>query len=373
MGRSGGFGKSTVVVVVAVLVLVSCGGGSASRDRNVGSVAGSVCSKPGQVTSVSGLPVVCAKSSVGNIWYETVKARGKSVACTKRGVVRKKQGVVWVCGVSKGKLLWRATAPLPVALTPAAVSSVSQVLSTDRGTSSGPVVADNAVLANPAIPDETVPPMSSVVETSDPRSPTLSTATTLARSTTSGGESTVPQTTNPVAAAVVPLPSTFTNRTTDDGLGSNTVYGVFVSGSTVYAGTSSGLGVSTNGENFANRTTVDGLGGNLVLGVFVSGSTVYAATDGGLSISTNGGASFENRTTDNGLGSNVVRGVFVSGSKVYAATDGGLSISTNDGWQFENRTGANGLGSNYVFGVFGVFVSGSTVYAASDGGLSISK
>ena len=41
---------------------------------------------------------------------------------------------------------------------------------------------------------------------------------------------------------------------------------------------------------FTNTTTT-GLGNNLVWGVFASGSSVYAATDGGLSISTNGGTS----------------------------------------------------------------------------------
>ena len=65
-------------------------------------------------------------------------------------------------------------------------------------------------------------------------------------------------------------------------------------------------------------------------GVFASGSTVYAATGGGLSISTNGGNSFANKTTANGLGHNIVRGVFVSGSTVYAATEGGLSIGGNN-------------------------------------------
>jgi hypothetical protein len=48
---------------------------------------------------------------------------------------------------------------------------------------------------------------------------------------------------------------------------------------------------------FTNKTTSNGLGNNLVWGVFASGSTVYAATDGGLSIYTNGGTSFTNRTT----------------------------------------------------------------------------
>ncbi len=58
------------------------------------------------------------------------------------------------------------------------------------------------------------------------------------------------------------------------------------------------------GPRFTNYTTTDGLGSNGVNGVFAVGSTVYAATSGGLSISTDGGATFTNRTTTEGLGSN---------------------------------------------------------------------
>ena len=40
-----------------------------------------------------------------------------------------------------------------------------------------------------------------------------------------------------------------------------------------------------NGLSFTNTTTANGLGDNTVNGVYASGSTIYAATDGGLSIS----------------------------------------------------------------------------------------
>ena len=164
----------------------------------------------------------------------------------------------------------------------------------------------------------------------------------------------------------------FTNKTTADGLGSNTINGVYVDGSTVYAATINGLSISTNGgASFTNKTIANGLGRNVLFGVYAIGNTVYVATDGGgLSISTDGGASFTNKTTADGLGNNTVWGVYAIGSTVYAATDnGGLSISTNGGASFTNKTTADGLGSNYVWGVYAV---GSTVYAATQGGLSIS-
>ena len=81
--------------------------------------------------------------------------------------------------------------------------------------------------------------------------------------------------------------------------------------------------------SFANKTTADGLGNNAVNGVYVDGSNVYAATSVGLSISTNGGANFINKTTADGLGNNAVNGVYVDGSNVYAATIVGLSISSD--------------------------------------------
>jgi ABC-type phosphate transport system substrate-binding protein len=88
------------------------------------------------------------------------------------------------------------------------------------------------------------------------------------------------------------------------------------------------LAVSAQAITFANYTTANGLGSNSVNGVYASGSDVYAATHGGVGISTDGGSTFTNYTTANGLGNNIVRGVYASGNTVYAATDGGLSIAT---------------------------------------------
>jgi len=82
-----------------------------------------------------------------------------------------------------------------------------------------------------------------------------------------------------------------------------------------------------NPLTFTNYTTSNGLGNNSVRGVYASGSSIYAATLDGLSISTNGGTSFTNYTIANGLGDNDVQGVYASGSSIFAATEGGLSIA----------------------------------------------
>ena len=108
------------------------------------------------------------------------------------------------------------------------------------------------------------------------------------------------------------------------------MYGVYASGSNIYAATyAGGLGISTNGSSFTNKTTTSGLGSNNVLGVYASGSNIYAATGGGLGISTNGGSSFTNYTTTSGLGSNIVYDVYASDGNVYAATTVGLSIASD--------------------------------------------
>ena len=167
-----------------------------------------------------------------------------------------------------------------------------------------------------------------------------------------------------------PVYSSYSNKTTANGLGDNFTNDVYVVGSKVYVATNTGLSISTNGgTSFTNKTTANGLGSNVVLDVYVVNDTIYAATNGGLSISTNGGTSFTTKTTANGLGSNKVADVYVVGSKVYAATYEGLSISTNGGTSFTNKTTANGLAYNIVSGVY---VVGNTVYAVTPLGLGVS-
>ena len=162
----------------------------------------------------------------------------------------------------------------------------------------------------------------------------------------------------------------FTTYTTANGLGNNSVNGVFASGNAIYAATAGGLSISTNGGvSFTNYTTANGLGSNAVRDVFASGSAIYAATGSGLSISTNGGVSFTNYTTASGLGSNNVVSVYADGAAVYAATSGsGVSISINGGINWTKYSTANGLLGNNVNDVF----SASGVIYAAGWGLSTS-
>jgi hypothetical protein len=184
--------KTGVVVTALFATAVACGNSESPRPRNVASVAGTSCAKPGQISKISKVSVVCAKTITGNIWYPTIKSQGRSVLCAKPGAVRKKKSVVWVCGNTKGKKLWSATSALPPAVLQATavvepgVSEPVPVLeSTNVATPTQLVVADNNVLANPAIPDE----------------PPITTPSTIPSTNASAPETiqTVPEITTPTA------------------------------------------------------------------------------------------------------------------------------------------------------------------------------
>lgn len=165
---------------------------------------------------------------------------------------------------------------------------------------------------------------------------------------------------------------TFAAKTTTDGLGSNYVNDLYVTGTTIYAATGSngttagGLAISTdNGQTFINKTTTDGLISNAVYSVAVTGTTVYAGTNIGLSISTNGGSSFTlNRTTANGLFSNYVQNIYLKGAGVmYLATNQGVSISSDGGTTFTKHQPA---AWNISAGALtAVYEKSGTVYAGA--------
>ncbi|MEZ0539115.1 ELWxxDGT repeat protein [Fibrella arboris] len=164
-----------------------------------------------------------------------------------------------------------------------------------------------------------------------------------------------------------------TNRTATNGLGSANALGVYVAANgTVYASTTNGLSISTDGgQTFVNRTTANGLGSNFALNAFVGvDGKLYAATSAGLGISSDGGNSFSNK-----ISNRTVNSVYVDGTgKLYAATGGntaaGLGISTDGGNTFTYKTTANGLGGVTVIGV--TAGSDGKIYAATYGGLSSS-
>jgi len=153
-------GIVALALLVGVGVLISSGDTS-STTRNAALVVATPCTKPGQVTKVSKQAVVCATTNTGSLWYATMKAKGKAQACKSPGVIRKKSKIVWVCGVVKKKKLWQATQPLPPAVVasitviePSASQPTPALDSTQVATPDAPLNVDNAVLADPKIPDD---------------------------------------------------------------------------------------------------------------------------------------------------------------------------------------------------------------------------
>ena len=146
------------------------------------------------------------------------------------------------------------------------------------------------------------------------------------------------------------------------------VISVLAQGSKVFAGTSGGLLVSTDGgASFATRD-LGAVGAGYVRSIIASDDHVFAATAAGLAVSADKGRTFTMRTTAAGLGSSSVRDMVLAGSTLYAATGGGVSISTDGGSTFTNH--ATGLASPSVNAIA---VSGSSVYAGTDGGLCVSS
>jgi hypothetical protein len=158
----------------------------------------------------------------------------------------------------------------------------------------------------------------------------------------------------------------FMPYTTTEGLIDNSVYGVHgirvrtsytASNILVVAVTHSGISIATWDPTFSyleftNKTTSDGLGSNTCNGGYwVDKDTLLVGTNGGFSFSTNAGSTFTNKTTSDGLGSNTVKCVCGYGSTFVAGTTNGVSVSKDSGATWTNYTsglGASGINSVIV-------------------------
>ena len=208
--------KTGLAAFILMAAVVACGSDDASRDRNSLGVQGTACVKPGQVAKVSKQSVVCAKTNIGPLWYATMKAKGKTQACKSPGVIRKKSNIVWACGVVNKKKLWQATQPLPAAvlasttgIEPGASQSTPALDSTQVQ-----AAADNAVLADPKIPDDKTVTQVQVIEqaTTPPSTTPQITSTSLA---TAAPQSTNPPVTTAYTVTTIPrVTATTTVNTT---------------------------------------------------------------------------------------------------------------------------------------------------------------
>jgi hypothetical protein len=143
---------------------------------------------------------------------------------------------------------------------------------------------------------------------------------------------------------------------TQTALNSGYVNAMMTYGTDVFAGTGSGIYLTTNmGDNW---TMVFNISGRSFTS---SGANIFAGTQSnGVYLSTNGGMNWTQ--VNNGLTANYVRGLAVHGTNVFAGTTtAGVFLSTNNGgnWSPVN----NGLTNLYVFALF---VHDNNIFAGTD-------
>ena len=135
---------------------------------------------------------------------------------------------------------------------------------------------------------------------------------------------------------------------------------VFVSGTTVYVGTTNGTIYSTTDNyNWTALTTISTY--PIIYSIYVNGTTIYASTNTGyVYYSTNGGTSWTATSQPDGSS---VQSIYVSGTTLYAGTaNGNVEISTNNGSTWTATTQPDGSS------VSGVAVNGPYLYAATYNG-----
>lgn len=119
--------KKVIAGALLVLSIAACGGSSDSRDRNVGvSLAGTTCTKLGEVSKKKGSSYVCAAVSLKGAGAAAKKngilygvAAVKNWRCEKLGTTRYQNGVFSVCsgGKDKKSRKWALTVALPANIT----------------------------------------------------------------------------------------------------------------------------------------------------------------------------------------------------------------------------------------------------------------
>ncbi|HUI92737.1 MAG TPA: FlgD immunoglobulin-like domain containing protein [Chitinivibrionales bacterium] len=148
---------------------------------------------------------------------------------------------------------------------------------------------------------------------------------------------------------------------------SQEVYALAVIGSNIFAGTWSGVFLSTN--NGTNWTaTNSGLTNVYVHALAVSGSNIFTGTEGGVFLSTNNGTSWtavnSGLTTTGGAIAEFVNSLAVRDSTIFAGTnDDGVFLSTNNGTSW--TTVDSGLTNTIVMSLA---LCGSNIFAGTDGG-----
>ena len=137
---------------------------------------------------------------------------------------------------------------------------------------------------------------------------------------------------------------------------------LFVVGNTIYVGRLNGsINIST--DNGVTWTTAAASPGGFIISLFASNGSIYAATSAGLFVSTNGGATWQT------LLSGTRDGIFVGATELYAATvSNAIHYSLNAGTSWSTTASPDGSV------VLSVLTNGTTLYAGTqNGNVAVSK
>jgi photosystem II stability/assembly factor-like uncharacterized protein len=129
---------------------------------------------------------------------------------------------------------------------------------------------------------------------------------------------------------------------------------------TIFAGTNSGVFLSTN--NGGIWTQVNGLTDTVINALAVSGNNIYAGTTNGLFSSTDNGANWTALNIGcTGYPYTNISSLFIAGDTIYAGTNCGVFFSTNNG--------DNWYPAVTVFDAKSFTISGNNIYAGVVGGV----
>jgi hypothetical protein len=150
----------------------------------------------------------------------------------------------------------------------------------------------------------------------------------------------------------------------NSGLTDTTVYSLAFSGSNIFAGTYSGVFLSTNsGTSWSLKKT--GLTNTVVQSLTVNGFNIYAGTQGGVFLSTNNGTGWTAK--NNNLTNTYVLSLGMTGTKIFAGTSGGIFLSTNNGINWTDVT--NNLANTTVYAIA---FSDTNIIVGTGGGVFLS-
>ncbi len=139
------------------------------------------------------------------------------------------------------------------------------------------------------------------------------------------------------------------------------IYSITASGNNIYAGTNTGIYLSTNN---GTSWTQNGLNNQYVLSLATLGNNIFAGTDiNGIYLSTNNGSNW----TQTSLNNYTVWSFAITGNSVFAGTqNGGIYLSSNNGANWI-QSGMN----NYT--VNSLLASGNNIFAGTANGVFISS